>query len=374
MSCARRSGHRRSKGAADFPIALFLLIFFALFPILDLSMLAVCYGMLYVVNHQEAVRASAQQNYSDALTVMTEESGIFQGSGFAAMAQLSPSGGYSNCGSHLYVDATNYINKNVQSFGPDKPLPPPVDPTAFIYEYRVESTYVMQPLINLSSVPFLSQVPGLGASAKIHWSSHCLCEHPDGLIGSNGNAGTSFKGGQGTVDLSVSGLEDTPGVLSDLSNSNWQNPNIYQQIHNAGETVVAEDVVIVNANNWLFTPVDPHITVNPSEKLWVDYWCNGSWSVQNQPGSSDANGYAGTHVGIGDTANLPVGAMVGKIGTGNPVFYVGNHTDIQLQNTGPLSLCINWAPFLNGNLNITNGQQFFANNKGQMMVRVIITR
>ncbi len=359
----------RRWGSTEFPIALFVLFFLALFPLIDLCMLAASCAVVFTLNQQEATRAACQQNYTKALMAMSDEAGTMNGTPFAKFTQLKPVGGYLNCGSSLYVDATNYINQKVTTYGPNTPLAS-VDTTAFIYEYRVDTNFDMQPFVNLANVPFIGQVPGLGKTATLHWTCHKLCEFPKGLVMGGNNS--NLKGGAGSVNLNTNGLQ-TPGTLTDLSNSTWETPNIYDLIKAAGETVIQEDVLIVQANNpdWTQTP----IKVQPGTKIWIDYWANGAWTYRTvgaNPSSVPWFSANGDPV-LTNATGFPTGAMVGRVGSG-PSFLLGKQKwNYSPPGTGQLMMAMNddSGPGFPPGSSSPSG---YVGNGGSMTVRVILAR
>jgi hypothetical protein len=118
---------------------------------------------------------------------------------------MQPVGGYNNCGVTLYVDATNYIGNTVKSYGPNTPVPPPIDTTSTFYEYRAVASYDVRPFIDLGSVPFINNVPVIGKPAQLNFTCLRQVEYPQGLEGAGSLA-------------SIGNLPGAPGNGSNPSN------------------------------------------------------------------------------------------------------------------------------------------------------------
>ncbi|HEY9787545.1 MAG TPA: hypothetical protein V6D17_19310, partial [Candidatus Obscuribacterales bacterium] len=129
----------------EFPVAVFLLLFFVCFPAVNLLGLATGAATIYLLAHTSATRAAAQEQYANALSGVKEEAENFLKTGFASFSRLKPSAGFEMCGCDLFVTATNYRTQEVLTFGPNTPVPPPVDASNFIYEYSCRTTFKVGP-------------------------------------------------------------------------------------------------------------------------------------------------------------------------------------------------------------------------------------
>jgi hypothetical protein len=185
MYCAARYRKARSRhGSAlnEFGPALFIFFFFALFPMLNLVGVAIGFTTVQMIAQQTATAAAASTSYSQGLTAMQTTANNLQATGFAKFAKLVPVGGFSSCGCDLYVARTDITSQAITSFGPNTPMPAPIDSTKYIYEYQVKATYQILPFVNMSGVPFIGAVPGLGAPASVQYAGSRAVEYPDGLI------------------------------------------------------------------------------------------------------------------------------------------------------------------------------------------------
>lgn len=356
---------RNKKGSlAELPVVLFVLLVMFFFPLLDLAFLATGASVIYLVNLQTAIRASSQPRYADALTAVFDEATRLNTSGLANFAKLVPTNGYRSCGTELSIIATNVTSGASTVSGANVPLPPPVDTVSNVYEYRTVSTYAVGPFVSMAKVPFITDVPGLGKPAVLTFTNHRSVEHPEGL--SSLVPSLTLSGGTSSVNLStVTGL-DSPGTLTDTSGSGWNYPNIYTQIQQAGETVIDQDVLIVQANNPNWTPTN--LAISTGDKVWIDYRASGSWSVGHAASSvTTANG-----MNQNNNTNLPIGSMIGKMSNPGTMFFLGqqkwNYTP---PGSGQLSLAMNDSTYGPA----TPAAPFdYSNNSGYMTVRVIVAR
>jgi hypothetical protein len=159
---------------------------------------------------------------------------------------------------------------------------------------------------------------------------------------------------------------NNPAAPAQPTNTTWRNPNIYQQIQKAGQSIVSENVFMVQANNPNWTPAG--VNVLPGQKIWVDTQAIGIWSPSGTVFQYDANG--------GPTSewspysfnsplqvmNLPMAALVGKVGSGSP-FMVGNEQyNYPCSGSGMFSMIFN--TYLNA----------YGQSTGAQQVRVIVVQ
>jgi hypothetical protein len=345
---------------AEWPVAVMVFLLFFIFPLIDLVAIGSAFAVISLIDYQSVVRASSQQTFNTALSSSVQEIQALNTSAFARFAHLKPVGGYQNSGMDLYIDATNYWNNQSQIYGPNQPLAASVDRTNEIFEYRGRVIYDVTPFINLSSAPFIQNVPGLGKPFRLEFQTRRAVEHPEGMGASI--AGGTYSGGGTSLDLgSLSGV-NTPGTLDDGSGSGWNYPNIYQMIAAAGETVIEQDVVKVYANdpNWTTTG----LTVPPGAKVWIDSRADGSWTYLTTANTFfDANG----NPQLTNATGFPTGALLGQIG--GSMFMMGKDKwNYPPPSTGTLYLAMNddAGPGFN--------RPGYLGNRGVQDVRVIIAR
>lgn len=255
------------------------------------------------------------------------------------------------------------MRAGTQTYGPNTPVSDKIDSSNNIYEYRAAACYDVSPFVDMSSVPLIQNIPGLGKPARINLTAYRACEFPMGLAAENGSF--SYSGGLASAKFSaVTGLEK-PGILTDTSNSGWNTPGIYQMIADAGQTVVGEEVITVDSKNYNWT--SSHLNVTPGDKIWIDYRADGNWSIETTfCGYTNANGNSGY------TANgFLCGAMIGRMGSGAP-FLLGDHQwNMTPPGLGTLQLMMNEADF---SLPPAQQQALYVDNGGIMAVRIIVSR
>jgi hypothetical protein len=174
---------RRQSGSAlaEFAPVLFVFLFFALFPLLDLMAVAVGTASISLAARQGSGAAAASADYGSALTAMERDVNAVRYSGFGHFLNLTPVGGSNGCGADLWIEKTDVAAQTVQYCGPNNKAPAPIDATAFIYEYSCVASFQVGPLCNLSAVPFIGSVPGLGPPAQIRYAARTAVEYPNGL-------------------------------------------------------------------------------------------------------------------------------------------------------------------------------------------------
>ncbi|MDR3614816.1 MAG: hypothetical protein P4L53_14755 [Candidatus Obscuribacterales bacterium] len=350
------SSPRNAKGTAaisEFALVLYVLFFIILVPVVDLGCLLIAAATQYLATNDFVAKAASQPDYMNALNAMFAESQKFETLGMSKFMNMTPQGGYVGSGDDLYVVATNIGSGGVTKSSANNSLPPPINTATNFYELSVQSTYSFKPVLSLAGVPLLGQVPGLGQPVTFTFVANRPVEHPGGLT-FNGTNST-----QGSVAFLPRNSAQN-GLPSSGSSTQWRTPNIYQQILQAGQTVISTNVVVVQANNSSWTP--GNVTVTPSEKMWIDTQAVGMWSEGGvNVAATDANGL-NTLEPYSTAPQVTFGALAGKIGSGTPFMLGNNQTNLAIPGSGELALINNDGP----------GQ--FANDTGAQVVRIIVTQ
>ncbi len=343
---------------SEFGVALFIFLMVIAFPLIDLFGLASGAAVLLMAAHEAASSSASQRRYTDCLTAMQTDVSSFVNGSFGKFVKMRPVGGYGGSGADLFIDASSFVGNASKRFGPNTAVPPPIDLTSNIYECTVVVNCEVGPLLNLSCVPFLGGIPGLGKPVILSMSASRAAEYPRGLEFPSGSVASASG--------ALPGFSQTPTVSAPpgLAGSGWNNPNIYDQIKAAGETVVAEEVVVVQAVNANWTPTT--LTVTPGEKVWIDTRSDGIWTTAlgGSSPATDANGYPFTTPDPGANApNQPISALVGKLGTSGTPFLLGvSRLNYPPAGTGMFSMVFN------------DDLAGYFNNGGAQMVRVIIVQ
>lgn len=179
----RRIRNQVGAGASSAEFAPALIIFFLviLFPLINLIMFAAGFGTGYLCAKQCASRAGTQSTYTEALQVVQQESATFVASGFGQFAKMVPQGGAGGSGVNLSVVSTPYGGGGSTVSPANTPLGAAATPNSNTYEYRVDATYNIGPFMDLSMLPWIGTVPGLGPPARMTFTATSTAESPEGL-------------------------------------------------------------------------------------------------------------------------------------------------------------------------------------------------
>lgn len=188
---------KRSKrgSLAEFGPVMFVFLFFALFPMIDLMAVALGAATIALAGRQGASAAASTSDYQTAIDSMYLEVLGMTNSGFGKFVNLKAVSGYKICGANLWVVRTNFTNNQVEYSGPNAPPSGPINQSMFVYEYLTVCTFQVGPLCNLGSVPFIGSVPGLGPPFTIKYCGTAAVEYPDGLAPAP--SGPGMPSGQG---------------------------------------------------------------------------------------------------------------------------------------------------------------------------------
>lgn len=196
----RRGRRPRNKAgnatSSEFVMALFVFFMVLLFPLINLIGLGMGAGTQYLMTKQCASAAGSSTTYRDALLAMEREANLFVNSGFGQFAKLRAVGGYSGTGTDLYVIETN-LTGGSRTYGPNTQVTTAIDTANNVYEYQVRSVFDVGPFTNLSAVPWINTVPGVGRPARMTFVAQSLAEFTDGLALGAGGGTTVGPGGMG---------------------------------------------------------------------------------------------------------------------------------------------------------------------------------
>ncbi|MBS2004905.1 MAG: hypothetical protein JST44_25565 [Cyanobacteria bacterium SZAS LIN-5] len=367
MPCKRtlRISSRRNRlgaaGLAEFAPTIFVLVFIT-FPLINLMGAVTGYACATLAAWQAARRASVSYDIPHALEAMSSEVTAITASGFGNFARLEPIKGFKDCGSDLYIEATDVYSGKTETYGPNVGIPPPVDTASHVYEAMTKVTMNVGPAINMAAIPGLSNIPGLGKPAQFQIAWRRAIEHPENMTAATR---TALAGGTApftTGPLLESGYSRGGGIPQ-VDESDWNYPTIYDMIAAAGETVIDDNVIQVFANNSDWTPSG--LDVQPGDKIWIDMRADGEWNTfpSQQTQGTDADGYVGTQV---PWNNLPGSSMIGTLDNGAHMFLLGKQQwNMVPPTSGKLSMMMN---------DDTKSAACYADNTGVMNVRIIIAR
>lgn len=380
---AKRRGKQGSAASIEFVFGLFIFFLLILFPLIDLMGAAVAGATICLLTHQIATRASTQSSIQGALTAMVNESTNLMSSGFANFLHLQRNGGYLGSGCTLGIIATQ-IGGGSTSYPVPPGLPAAANPLTTVYEYSVHSDFTTTPLVPMSGIPFINNVPMLGKPCQIVWNAARATEYVQGLA-----AATNIQqGGQVTLpQITAPGLPpvtwlNNGGVSPPFG---WRNPGAWGIL--AGKTILSYDVLFVPSNSFTWVPANMNVPAGAS--IWIDTHADGIWKGGQVGAASDATGFSATGpgnaegrvFGVHPTTPPNWNDLIGWVGANPPpvnsastmvmsplnpyppvapFFILGDNQNTAAPGVGPLSLLDNDA--------------YRPDNMGGQAVRVIIYR
>lgn len=271
------TNRNRGSAMAELPVAMFILLFFAFFPLINVMAIVTAGMVTLLVAHQTCTRAAAQTRFDYALDAFGQEAVSMKASPLVTFLRMQPVYGFNGAGADLYVQKTETTSSNkIELLGPNIALVPPIDSSKNVYEFVSQVTYSVPPVFNMSGVPFINQVPGLGRPCHLTFASNKMVEHPEGLTSVGASSGMTFSGGSlASLNLRDPDLQ-IDGTVTNPASSTWLRPNIYSEIENSGKSVIEEAVVVIKAAVDDWQPVN--VNVGGGDSVYVDYWRNRSWS------------------------------------------------------------------------------------------------
>lgn len=152
----------------------FAILIISLFPLLDLLGLGMSIGTAQFMGMQAVQKAAVANTPADAVDAMYTELDSQANSNFAKFANISIDGAYltpppgvfsSRSGRMSSITGLYVVRTNIQSQVTEHAKAPPpdqFDPNTYIYEYYGVTNFQIRPFINLSGIPGLGLIPGLG--------------------------------------------------------------------------------------------------------------------------------------------------------------------------------------------------------------------
>jgi hypothetical protein len=374
---------KQSGNISEFALSLWVLMILFVCPLINLFGVSLAAAGVLIMDIQCASSAASAPTYAQALSAVTTQSNQLQSYGISRFMNLQPVGGYKNCGVDLYVHASNYRNGPNADFGPNKAPSGPVDPETYVYEYSTKASYLVTPWVNLSKVPMIGNIAGLGKPVQLTFNASRAIEDIEGLTAGSGTAvHAGFAKPPSITNTLTTSLVPEPAAGAD-----WNYPNIYQLIEATGETVVETNVFQVNCNNTYYT--NSGVSVSAGDKVWIDMTATGVWNLWPEHGMPNcaANGYSYSVAG-----KFPGGCMLGDFSGTPPVFLGSKQWNMVPNGAGPLYMGAldqqgpgpfpgliedsgwAWGPSLPGQPVDWQGSNGYGDNTGSMTVRVIIAQ
>lgn len=177
----RRRNCRGSGAIAEFAPVLFIFFLVILFPLINLIGFATSSATVLMITRQSASVAGSSTTWQEALTSMEQETTKLRNSGFGKFANITPVGGYNGCGADMYVAATGLSSGNTTYSTKNNGLGGPANTQDNIYEYQIRTSFMINPWLNMSGMPFIGSVPIVGKPAGCAYIANSNVEHPEGL-------------------------------------------------------------------------------------------------------------------------------------------------------------------------------------------------
>jgi len=182
----RKPAKSRISGAsvAEFGPVLVFFVLIVIIPLLNLLAFVTGYACVSTTCQTCAADAANSTTFDEALTNVKKRSLAMVDSSLAKFARVKPRGGYQGCGVDIFIATTKLADPNSGHFyGPNTGLPPntSANAAANIYEYTVRSSYDVGPLMDLSAVPLVGNLPLIGQPVNLANQASRAAEHVDAL-------------------------------------------------------------------------------------------------------------------------------------------------------------------------------------------------
>lgn len=208
---------RSNKGSmAEFAPCLFVLFLFVVFPMIDLITFATGVCTVQLISRQAASAAASSPTFNGALQAMEDEAFRLADSSLGRFAHITPVGGQNSCGADLVVHVTDVASGTSTSASSNSPNVGAVDTKNKVYEYSVVVTYDVKPAFELTSVPFINQIPVIGKAARITQTTFRSMEYPESLNHAQGIVATQIGGSTSTSSSSSSSSSSATATLPSL--------------------------------------------------------------------------------------------------------------------------------------------------------------
>ena len=111
---------------------MFTILLLLVWPLIDLIGLATGAATVAFISHECASSASKQPTYDLSLSACLKQSQLLESSDLAKFAKLVPVSGFNGSGVDLYVDASSFVANATKRYGPNIPVPAPIDQSTWI--------------------------------------------------------------------------------------------------------------------------------------------------------------------------------------------------------------------------------------------------
>lgn len=182
---------RTATGAAisEFGYVLFVFFIIILFPCINIIMYSVGASTVQAISTEACRAATSSESKTDAINLARNKTQAILNTGLAQCVRVVPQGvGIPTTGCRLEVLRSPLLNPalvQTTDVSNGQAIPAawqPVDTQTFLYQYRVTANYNVNPFLNMAGIPFVGQIPGVGAPGFMQYTSTGQVENAAGLI------------------------------------------------------------------------------------------------------------------------------------------------------------------------------------------------
>jgi len=169
---------------AEFGPVLVIFVLIIIIPLLNILAFVTGYTCVSTTCQSCAADAANSTTFEEALINVKKRSLSMLDSSLAKFAKIKPQGGYQGCGVDIFIATTKLSDPNAgQFYGPNSGLPANVTANSAtdIYEYTVRSSFDVGPLMDLSGVPLVGNLPLIGKPVNLSNQASRAAEHVDAL-------------------------------------------------------------------------------------------------------------------------------------------------------------------------------------------------
>jgi hypothetical protein len=182
------SNPRNPKGTlSEFAPVLYVFVILILIPLMNIGFFSIGVMGVQLLVSEAARAASSADSRQNALNAMSTKAQLAGTSGLLKVAKAVPVGGFNNSGCTLYCKKIPAVGGNPQIFDLSSAMPVNDRPetannaTDFIYEYTIEGQYRVSPLLDMSGLPIVGNIPGVAGSQVVKFATSNVVENPKAL-------------------------------------------------------------------------------------------------------------------------------------------------------------------------------------------------
>ena len=187
MLTGKRLRNQRAANIAEFGPVLFVIVILIFIPLADLITYLCAVSTVQLAVTEGSRSAATADSPNDALKAMETAVNNVKSSGMGSFTKLRGIDGFNNSGCKLTLHVTSALNGSSNTFAIPGQFPLAEDfrpetksnKSDLIYQYQVEGTFEVSPLLDMSAIPFL-KVPMLSPTNVTYSAEHAV-ENLQGL-------------------------------------------------------------------------------------------------------------------------------------------------------------------------------------------------